>query len=144
LIDHLSIGVRSLETSTRFYEAVLGAIGYSKMVERPASVGFGTKYPEFWINARPLMAPVDAQAGSHVCLRARSPAEVEEFHRRALANGGADGGPPGTRHYTKGAVFATFIVDPDGNRVEAMAILPSVENTGNRAARRVANDPSEC
>jgi catechol 2,3-dioxygenase-like lactoylglutathione lyase family enzyme len=130
LIDHLSIGVRSLETSTLFYEAVLRAIGYSKMVERPASVGFGTKYPEFWINARPDMAPIDAHAGSHVCLRAKSPAEVEEFHRRALANGGADGGAPGVRHYTKGNVFAAFIVDPDGNRVEAMTILPSAENSG--------------
>jgi catechol 2,3-dioxygenase-like lactoylglutathione lyase family enzyme len=130
MIDHLSVAVRSLEASTRFYEAVLGTIGYSKLVERPTSVGFGKQYPEFWLNARPDMPAVGTDTGSHVCLRARSKAEVEEFHRVALGSGGTDSGAPGARHYTKSTVFAAFIVDPDGNRVEAMTILPSVENSG--------------
>lgn len=128
MIDHASISVRSLENSARFYHAVLGAIGYAKLVVRPHAVGFGTKYPEFWINARPAMNAADADTGHHVCLRAKSTAEVEEFHRVALANGGADGGAPAVRHYTKSSVFAAFIVDPDGNRVEALTILPSGEN----------------
>ncbi len=130
MIDHLSVGVLSLEDSTRFYEAVLGTIGYSRLVTRPHSVGFGTKYPEFWINARPGMDRIHAETGSHVCLRAKSSAEVEEFHRAALANGGANGGAPAVRQYTRSAVFAAFIVDPDGNRIEAMTILPSAENDG--------------
>jgi catechol 2,3-dioxygenase-like lactoylglutathione lyase family enzyme len=130
LIDHVSIAVRSLDDSARFYEAVLGAIGYSKLVVRPGAVGFGTKYPEFWINARPGMSPIDKDTGSHVSLRAKSRAEVEEFHRVALAGGGTDGGAPTIRQYTKGAVLAAFIVDPDGNRIEAMTILPSAEKSG--------------
>lgn len=129
MIDHVSISVRSLEDGVRFYEAVLGAIGYSKLVVRPQSAGFGTKYPEFWLNVRPAMNAAGADTGRHVCLRAKGTAEVEAFHRVALASGGADGGAPAVRHYTKGSVFAAFIVDPDGNRVEALTILPSAENT---------------
>ena len=55
MIDHVSIAVRDLDRATRFYEAVLGAIGYAKLEVRPATVGFGKTYPEFWINLRPSM-----------------------------------------------------------------------------------------
>jgi catechol 2,3-dioxygenase-like lactoylglutathione lyase family enzyme len=128
LIDHVSVAVRSIERATRFYEAVLGAIGHVKLVVRPRTVGFGTRYAEFWINLRPDMAPVAADSGSHVCLRARSVAEVENFHRIALAEGGTDDGKPGPRIYSKGRVYTAFIRDPDGNRIEALTILPSPDD----------------
>ena len=127
MIDHVSVGVRSIERATRFYEAVLGAIGHAKLVVRPRSVGFGTRYAEFWINLRPDMTPAD---GHHVCLRARSAAEVEAFHRAALAEGGTDDGAPGPRVYSKGTVYAAFVRDPDGNRIEALTVLPSPDGTG--------------
>jgi catechol 2,3-dioxygenase-like lactoylglutathione lyase family enzyme len=123
VIDHVSIGVRSLERSTRFYETVLGAIGFSKLVVRPGTVGFGTRYAVFWLNARPGMAPIEPGIGSHIALRAKSAAEVDAFHRAALAEGGASDGEPGLRRYSKANVYAAFIRDPDGHRIEALVLV---------------------
>ena len=80
MIDHVSIGVRDLDQATRFYQAVLGAVGYTKLEARPATVGFGKTYPEFWINLRATMAPVASDCGSHVGLRVRTVELVDAFH----------------------------------------------------------------
>jgi catechol 2,3-dioxygenase-like lactoylglutathione lyase family enzyme len=124
VIDHVSVGVRSLAEAERFYEAALGALGYAKLVVRPATIGFGKRYAEFWINLRPAMAG-DRDGGAHVCLRARSQDEVHRFHAAALAHGGADDGAPGPRqHDDPGRIYyAAFIRDPDGNRIEAVCFL---------------------
>ena len=58
MIDHVSISVRDLKAAARFYEAVLGAIGYARLRNRPATVGFGKRYPEFWLNHRPGMPEI--------------------------------------------------------------------------------------
>ena len=65
---------RDLEAGGRFYEAVLATIGYSKLISRPTTIGFGKTYADFWINARPRMATPDPDGGVHVCLRAPSAA----------------------------------------------------------------------
>ncbi|WP_137391473.1 VOC family protein [Rhodoligotrophos defluvii] len=129
MLDHVSIGVRALDEAARFYEAVLTPIGYSRLVTRTGTVGFGTRYASFWLNERPHMAPVAADTGCHIGLRAKSPAEVDEFHRIAVENGGSDDGAPGVRHYSKASVYAAFIRDPDGNRLEVLAVLPAGEKT---------------
>ena len=72
MIDHVSVAVSDLPRAMRFYEAVLGAIGYAMLDIRGTTVGFGKKYSEFWINARPDMKPVPAAFRAHVCLRVRS------------------------------------------------------------------------
>ena len=123
MIDHVSIGVNSLERSSRFYEAVLGAIGFSKLVVRPGTVGFGIRYAVFWLNTRPGMAPVEPGTGSHIALRAKSVAEVDAFHRAALAEGGSSDGEPGLRRYSKADVYAAFVRDLDGHRVEVLALV---------------------
>src|SRR5260221_12377130 len=64
MIDHISIAVGDLDRAARFYQAVLGAIGYEKLVVRPRTVGFGKTYPEFWLNLRAAMAPVDGDGWS--------------------------------------------------------------------------------
>jgi catechol 2,3-dioxygenase-like lactoylglutathione lyase family enzyme len=121
VIDHISIAVSDLGRATRFYEAVLGVIGYAPIDVRGATVGFGKKYSEFWINARPEMAPLPQNSGAHVCLRVRSTELVDAFHAAALANGGTSNGPPGLRpHDGEGGYYAAFIRDHDGNRVEAV------------------------
>jgi catechol 2,3-dioxygenase-like lactoylglutathione lyase family enzyme len=125
MIDHVSIAVSDLSSATRFYEAVLGAIGYAALDVRGSTVGLGRKYSEFWLNARPEMSPLPANSGSHVCLRARSSAEVDTFHAAALAHGGASDGAPGLRpHDGEGGYYAAFIRDPDGNRIEAVTFVP--------------------
>ena len=125
MIDHISIGVRDLGASARFYEVVLAPLGFKRLVERPAMVGFGKTYPEVWLNARPAMPLVAADTGLHVCLRARSTEAVDAFHRAAIANGGKDDGAPGMRAAAMVAYYGAFICDPDGNRVEAMTVPKS-------------------
>ena len=121
MIDHVSIAVRDLAASTRFYDAVLGALGMRKIDDRPATVGFGKQYSEFWINLRRDMAVVDAGSGAHVCFRARSTEMVDAFHAAALAAGGTSDGAPGLReHDGEGGYYAAFIRDLDGNRIEAV------------------------
>lgn len=121
MIDHISLPVSDLGRSAAFYEAVLAPLGYRKLVERPATVGFGKKYPEFWLNARPGLAPAPADTGLHVALRAPDATAVAAFHAAALAHGGRDSGVPGPRPAAMTTYFGAFICDPDGNKVEAVS-----------------------
>ena len=120
MIDHISISVADLKKSAVFYAAVLEPLGYRKIADRPASVGFGKTYPEFWLNARPHTALAPADTGAHICLRARSVEAVREFHARALANGGRDDGPPGLRPHFGPDYYACFVFDPEGWKLEAL------------------------
>ncbi len=122
MIDHISIGVRDLALSAGFYEAVLASLGLQRLVDRPATVGFGKTYPEVWLNARPGMPPVADDTGIHVCLRARSIEAVDAFHRAAIANGGKDDGAPGMRAAAMVSYYGAFVRDLDGNRIEAMTV----------------------
>ena len=121
MIDHVSLGVRDLAASAAFYERLLTPLGYRKLVERPAAVGFGKKYPELWLNARPAMAPAPSNPGAHVALRAASEDAVRAFHAAALAGGGASDGEPGPRQATMTTYYGAFILDPDGNKLEALS-----------------------
>lgn len=121
MIDHISVAVSDLARSTVFYESVLGPLGLSKLVDRaPATVGFGKKYPEFWLNARPDLRPQPESTGVHICLRAPSEAAVGEFHAAALAQGGKTAGDPGPRQAAFTTYFGAFVFDPDGNKIEAV------------------------
>jgi catechol 2,3-dioxygenase-like lactoylglutathione lyase family enzyme len=120
MIDHISVGVGNLERSTRFYELALTPLGLAKLVTRPGTVGFGKRYPEFWINLRPGMPPVAPESGCHVCLRAKSESEIDAFHEAALGAGGSSDGAPGLRPHDRLRYYAAFIRDPDGNRIEAV------------------------
>jgi catechol 2,3-dioxygenase-like lactoylglutathione lyase family enzyme len=124
MIDHVSIAVRDLAAAARFYEAVLGTLGMTKLDDRPATVGFGKRYSEFWINRRPNTSEAPADSGAHICLRARSTEVVDAFHVAALNAGGTSDGAPGLRpHDGEGGYYAAFIRDPDGNRIEAVTFL---------------------
>jgi catechol 2,3-dioxygenase-like lactoylglutathione lyase family enzyme len=125
MIDHVSIAVADLKRSAAFYEAILEPLGYRRIADRPASVGFGKKYPEFWLNARPNGARGADDTGAHICLRAKSIEAVREFHARALASGGRDDGAPGPRKGEMTDYFGAFIRDLDGNKIEAMTIPPA-------------------
>src|SRR5690242_16029071 len=97
MIDHVSVGVADLERAARFYEAALAALGLARLVTRPATIGFGKSYPEFWINLRSGMAKIPPESGTHICLRAKTTAEVDAFHAAAVASGGTPDGAPGLR-----------------------------------------------
>jgi catechol 2,3-dioxygenase-like lactoylglutathione lyase family enzyme len=120
MIDHVSVGVSDLDHAARFYEAVLEPLGLTRLVTRPATIGFGKAYPEFWINLRAAMARVPAESGVHICLRAKTTAEVDAFHAAALQAGGTSGGAPGPRPHQRVRYYAAFVLDLDGNRIEAV------------------------
>lgn len=120
MIDHISIAVRDLDRAARFYEAALAPLGLTRLVTRPATIGFGKAYPEFWINLRAHMADVEQGSGAHIALRSKSTADVDAFHAAALAAGGHCDGPPGIRPHDRVRYYAAFVIDPDGNRIEAV------------------------
>ena len=120
MIDHVSVGVRDLERAARFYEPTLAALGLNRLVTRPATIGFGKAYPEFWINLREGMPRVAPGSGAHICLRAKATGEVDAFHAAALSAGGASESAPGLRPHDRVRYYAAFVVDPDGNRIEAV------------------------
>jgi len=124
MIDHISIAVRDLVKGERFYAALLAPLGLAKLREWPdAAIGFGKKYPEFWINRRDAMDRVADDSGVHICLRASDITAVDAFHAAALQAGGTSDGEPGLRpHYYEG-YYAAFIRDPDGNRIEAVTFV---------------------
>ena len=129
-IDHTGIGVRDIQLSARFYTAALDALGLRPVMRitttfSPATgpddpdlagVGFGSDYPIFWIDL--FHTPCVKQ---RVAFRAISRTEVEAFYRSALEAGGRDNGSPGLRAggYSSG-YFAAFVLDPDGNNIEAV------------------------
>jgi catechol 2,3-dioxygenase-like lactoylglutathione lyase family enzyme len=122
MIDHVSIPVANLAAAARFYETVLATLGYARLQTRPATIAFGMRYSEFWINHRADMRPRPDNSGVHVALRAASREMVDAFHAAALAAGASDGVPgPGPQHGD--GYYAAYIRDPDGNRVEAVTFL---------------------
>jgi catechol 2,3-dioxygenase-like lactoylglutathione lyase family enzyme len=123
MIDHVSVAVRELDAAARFYQAVLATLGFTQLETRPATVGFGKKYPEFWINLRTGVAPVPPGSGAHVCFRARSTELVDAFHAAALNYGGSSDGAPGLRPAHGEGYYAAFIRDLDGNRIEAVTFI---------------------
>jgi catechol 2,3-dioxygenase-like lactoylglutathione lyase family enzyme len=123
MIDHVSISVRDLSAAARFYDAVLGAVGYARLVTRPDTIGFGKRYAEFWLNHRSNMPPVAPDTGIHICMRVPDIDAVHRFHAAALAAGGASDGEPGPRPEYSAHYYAAFIRDPDDNRIEAVTFV---------------------
>ena len=133
MIDHVSIAVCDLARAEAFYTALLAPLGMAKLREWPgAAIGFGKKYPEFWINRRATMARVAQDSGVHICLRATDTQAVEDFHAAALKSGGTSDGAPGLRTEYHSSYYATFVRDPDGNRIEAVTFLREVDNSPTR------------
>ena len=120
MIDHVSIAVHDLAGSAAYYETLLATIGLTRLVDREGTVGFGKKYPEFWLNARPGKAAEPAGTGTHICLRARSREAVDAFFAAALAGGGRSDGEPGPRQGAMTTYYGAFILDPEGNKIEAV------------------------
>ena len=123
MIDHVSIAVRDLKASARFYDALLTPLRMTRLRNAPKTVGYGKTYPEFWLNERAALAAAPADSGAHVCLRAPDTAAVDSFHAAALAAGAKSDGAPGLRSEYTAHYYAAFIRDFDGNRIEAVTFL---------------------
>lgn len=117
LIDHIQIVVRDVPASRRFYEAVLGVIGV------PLS-GMGEGFvwaDELVISAADSEAATGELTGRvHLAFQARDRAMVDAFHEAGLDAGGTDNGAPGVRAQYHPGYYAAFLLDPDGNNIEAV------------------------
>ncbi|MGE0828968.1 MAG: VOC family protein [Hyphomonadaceae bacterium] len=129
MIDHVSISVSDLAKSAAFYESLLAPLGYTKMVAMADRAGFGKRFPEVWLNARPRMIKTPDDTGMHLCLRAKSEAAVQAFHQAAIDGGGRSDGAPGARQAALTMYYAAFVRDPDGNKLEA-ATFPAQPGGG--------------
>jgi catechol 2,3-dioxygenase-like lactoylglutathione lyase family enzyme len=113
LIDHVHLRASDLAAAKRFYRAVLGALG------KPIGADDEThlQCDELWLDA--LGDDRGSASHVHLAFQARDPLTVRRFHEAGLAAGGRDNGAPGERQYHPG-YFAAFLLDPDGNNVEAV------------------------
>jgi len=121
MLDHVSIGVRDLARSRRFYDATLSALGYACRSPGDTSLGYGGDREEFWVLAVESPVPDDKGSGLHLSFTAESRKAVDAFHAAALKHGGKDNGRPGPRADYGPGYYAAFVVDPDGYRIEAHA-----------------------
>ncbi len=117
--SHVSIGVRDLAKSRRFYDPAFEALGYKCLLQGPEYLGYGTETPEFWVLAVKHPMPANNESGLHFCFDAARRTEVDAFYQGALAAGGRDNGTPGIRKDYGENYYAAFIIDPDGYRLEA-------------------------
>jgi catechol 2,3-dioxygenase-like lactoylglutathione lyase family enzyme len=119
MIDHVGIDVRDLEAAKSFYEQALAPLGYAKLAEYPEAVGFGRDgKPDFWIARR------GNPGTTHIAIAATDRATVDAFHEAAVAAGGEDNGPPGPRPQYHASYYGAYVLDADGNNVEAVCHSP--------------------
>jgi catechol 2,3-dioxygenase-like lactoylglutathione lyase family enzyme len=115
MIDHLKLYVADPAASRAFYEAALEPLGYRVLLDSGETVGMGKDRPDFWI------APAHGDTTvCHVAIRADSELEVQRFHAAALAAGATDNGAPGPRPHYHQNYYGAFVLDTEGNNVEAV------------------------
>lgn len=124
MINHVSIGVRDVAKTKRFYDAALKPLGYHCLSQSETSLGYGRKGVGFWISATERPVPADEQSGLHFCFDAPTRKCVDAFHAGALDAGGRDNGKPGVRTEYDANYYAAFVIDPDGYRLEAYCGAP--------------------
>jgi catechol 2,3-dioxygenase-like lactoylglutathione lyase family enzyme len=130
VIDHVGIRVSDLAASQRMYAAALGELGFAELgagvFEGDAYVLFGRGSSDDFslheVGREPRRDRVTT--GAHIAFRALDASAVERWHAAALNSGGADNGAPGLRPEYSGSYYAAFVLDPDGNNVEAVFHTP--------------------
>jgi catechol 2,3-dioxygenase-like lactoylglutathione lyase family enzyme len=117
MYDHLGIHVTDLSRAIRFYQAALAPLGYVLDCEGEAYAGLGPKgAPALWLYA----ADKSRASHAHIALRAADHKQVQGFYKSGLEAGGKDNGGPGPRKDYSPTYYAAFLIDPDGNNVEAV------------------------
>jgi catechol 2,3-dioxygenase-like lactoylglutathione lyase family enzyme len=124
LLDHVSITVRDLARCRPFYDAIMGALGAAKVYDRDDALGFGVRCSAAE-DLHTCLAVYSSDSAAtdprrHWCFKATSHAQVRAFHEAGLRHGGTDDGAPGIRAHYHEHYFGAFLLDPDGNRVEAV------------------------
>jgi catechol 2,3-dioxygenase-like lactoylglutathione lyase family enzyme len=121
-LDHIGLDVSDYNASKAFYDKALAPLGMKLMREPIEGLGgYGDDFPFFWIGQRGR----GPDSGTHVAFRTEDRATVGAFHEAALAAGGKDNGGPGVREIYHPHYYAAFVLDPDGNNIEAVCHTPA-------------------
>ena len=120
MFDHIGVNVKDYATSKRFYDATLATHGYGVVMEFPHACGYGPEgQPKLWIAQREPLG-----TGTHIALASPDRATVDAFYEAAMAAGGTDNGAPGIRSEYHESYYGAFVLDPDGNNIEAVCHRP--------------------
>jgi catechol 2,3-dioxygenase-like lactoylglutathione lyase family enzyme len=130
VIDHIGMSVRDIARATEFYRKALAPLGIGVVMEvsaedtgSGAAVGFGANWkPFFWIGES--FHPAGDQQ-IHLAFTAPSREAVDAFYAAAIAAGGKDNGPPGLRPHYHENYYGAFVLDADGNNIEAVCHAPA-------------------
>jgi catechol 2,3-dioxygenase-like lactoylglutathione lyase family enzyme len=123
MLDHVTVGVRDVERSKKFYDRALLPLGITRLYEEGKRfAGYGIRPKAFfWIGMRET-----SQTGAHIAFSTNDRATVDRFYEEAIAAGGRDNGPPGIRPNYHRNYYGAFVLDPDGHNIEAVCHLPPV------------------
>jgi catechol 2,3-dioxygenase-like lactoylglutathione lyase family enzyme len=120
MLDHMTLTVSDLARSKAFFLGALAPLGHGVIMEFPGVVGLGSRgRPFFWIH--PGRTGTDTV---HVAFQCSDRKAVDAFHAAALEAGGKDNGAPGLRAHYHPAYYGAFVLDPDGNNIEAVCHTP--------------------
>lgn len=126
MLDHVGILVADWAKARTFYDAAFGPFGITMLNEVPVEFtggvkvgGYGKESPDFWLTESAQTGP-----GRHYAFRAQTRAEVDAFYAAAMAAGGQDNGAPGLREHYHPTYYGAFVIDPDGNNIEAVCHAP--------------------
>ena len=118
MLDHIGMPVSDIAKSKSFFQSALAPLGYTVLMDVGEAVGLGKDRPDFWIGKSKSVTP------NHVAFAAPNRATVKAFYDAAIAAGGRDNGAPGLRPQYHPNYYGAFVLDIDGNNIEAVCHQP--------------------
>ena len=117
MLDHVTITVSDFARSRSFYDAILAPLRIERLyADGDKAAGYGRDGKAFFWIAERERPPTQ----THIAFKAPDVDAITAFHSTALAHGGRDNGRPGPRPRYHDHYFAAFVLDPDGNNIEAV------------------------
>ena len=127
MLSHVTLGVHDVPGAGVFYDGLLAALGYIRLLGFDSAIGYGAaddEHPAFWVCLPFDGHPASVGNGTHVAFVAPDRDSVDAFHRQALATGGSDEGGPGLRPHYHANYYAAYVRDPEGNKLQAVCHAP--------------------
>ncbi len=128
MFSHVTVGTNDIARSRAFYDPVMASLGLKLLHQGDDYAGYGKgadELPWFWVLPTFDGAPASPGNGTHFAFLTASRAQVDEFHRTALAAGGSDEGAPGLRPRYSENYYGAYARDPDGNKLQAVCYAAS-------------------
>jgi catechol 2,3-dioxygenase-like lactoylglutathione lyase family enzyme len=123
VLSHITLGTNDTARAARFYDAVLGALGFARLAKppgKPPAYEKDGQMPTIYLYPPENGLPATWGNGTHLALLAGTRDAVRRFHALALQHGGTDAGAPGPRPHYGANYYAAYVRDPDGNKLQAV------------------------